>query len=355
MQSVKMNQLESISYDTYVLALTVPHNQIQAFSLPSILMSFVKEVKDILRGVSEETGQSVEALLHAFKSKDLFTLFKSVGFSVFKLYKAVRHFLTLIPKGIIVALKELEDSKVLEALSKGTMKVDEFFARHPVLKLLIGPALAGFLIWIWMNGAFTGDPNFDLDLSSITGAFTGHFSVEDLFSGHRGLVMLASLAAGFSGIGVAWLGDNLANFVLALLYTGARKAKESKLAVPLKKLLKPVHIKASTIEAEVVEAQSLSYLVTANGLDALRAIKLLTHLGIRGVELQDSSTNFLTFTVTAFDSTYHKLADFYGKAKNESNQGWATKRLIWTVPEVKGQVMLMQVGNATPLLIFRQL
>ncbi len=93
----------------------------------------------------------------------------------------------------------------------------------------------------------------------------------------------------------------------------------------------------------------------AGPLDAVRAGKLLSMLGIRNAELADSEEGVIVFSVHDFYSVVKPLVSFYGTPKNESNVSWATKRLIWLVPQVKGQVMLLQVAKLAPMLIFKQL
>lgn len=95
--------------------------------------------------------------------------------------------------------------------------------------------------------------------------------------------------------------------------------------------------------------------IEAGPLDAVRASKLLTMIGVKSAELLDTSEGNLVFGVPAFNSALLPLTKFYGAPKNESNVGWSVKRLVWSVPEVQGQVMLMQVGKMGPLLIFKQL
>lgn len=348
---IARQKLCQVSYETYVLALTVSPNQILSWSMPSGLMTFVKEAKSTIGVLVEETGQSFEELLAAFKSKELFTIFKAVGFSLKRLLNSIRSVTALIPKGLLKAFEELQDTALMQALKSGALKIDTFLDKHPVLRKLVGPALAGFLLWMWLNSAFIGDPDFDLDLSSVAAAFAGRFSIEELFSSPEGLASLAVFAAGFSGLGITWLGSNAGDLLLALIFTGAKMANLSKLASSLRKHINIVRVKANTMKV-VSTSQSP---IVANGLDAVRATKLLAMLGIKGAELQESTSSVLVFGIHGFDSAYHPLAKFYGAAKNESNPGWGTKRLVWSVPEVKGQVMLMQVANMTPLIIFRQM
>lgn len=333
----------NVTYTQYVTALSHPVGDIRAWSVPGALGAFIREAKEALGKIAEVTGESVDALLEAFKSKDLFSIFKAAGFSLKKLYHAVQAFTGLIPKGLQAFFQHMQDGKILKALKSGSLRVDEFLDQYPILKKLAGPAMAGLLLYMWYHMAFTGNADFDLDLSSVVTALKGQFSVYDLFASPGGLTALCALGVGLSGFGGAvWLGAAMSNLVLALLFTGAKKAKETEMF----KRLKTVITKRQSVAAASVRAGSL---------DAVRGGKLLSMLGIKNATLVDHTEGYLVFSVLNFYSALAPLTKFYGHPKNQSNSSWLTKRLVWSVPEVNGEVLLTQIGNTAPLLVFRQL
>lgn len=357
-----MRKSANVSYEQYVRALYVQPNSVTAWSFPPALMSFIRDAKAVLAEVVKLTGQSLDVLLQAFRSKELFQIFKAVGFSLKKLLQAIRATTSLIPLGLMKVFEALKDTAVVKALKSGALKVDDFLDQHPVLRKLIGPAMAGLLFWMWMNSAFVGGFDFDMDMSYILSAFAGRFSVEDLFTSTEGLAALAALALGFSGLSLAWLGNDAANLILACLFTGAKQLKDTSLVTTLRKLLPVTRIHSSRrvtsvrqIATTPAPAQTAAVKLDASGLNAVRASELFRMLGIKNTTLQDSSEGMLIFSVHDFHAAVGPLTKFYGAAKNESNAGWQTKRLVWSVPEVSGQVMLMQVANQTPLLLFKQL
>lgn len=347
--------IEAITFEQYdarlkSLSSLSTKTTVRAWGFPGPLGAFVREVKTTLAKLADLTGESFDALLSAFRSKDLFNILKAVGFSFKKLYAGVQSLLSLVPKGLMLAFSALRDTRLVKALRSGAVTVDSFLNEHPTLRKLVGPAMAGLLLWIWLNSAFTGDPAFDLDVTSIIAALSGKFSIEQLFASDAGSTSLALFAAGFSGIGVAWLGTSVANFILALLFTGAKAAKDRGLAQSLKD-----HIQRKRIHASLTKTMKRFKTKASGALDAVRGGALLNMIGVKGAELQDSSPGVLVFSVVKFDTAYRSLAEFYGKAKNESNAGWVTKRLVWSVPEVNGLVALVQIGNSTPLVLFKQL
>ena len=353
-------RLEAVTYDSYVLALTIPDNAILSWNFPTGLINFVKDAKKVLTEIAEMGKVSFDELIEAFKSKELFQIFKAVHFSLKKLLAAVQALGGLVSKGLFAVLGEIEKTGAFQDIRKGVMKVDDLLDKYPIVKKLAGPALAGLLLWIWLNSAFTGDPELDLDLSYVIGAFAGHFTITDLFMSKEGLAMLALLVGGFTGIGVSWLAaSNAINLLLALLYTGSKKAKEKNLFQSLKNLIHPQHVAASVSHMKKLQTKTLTkaqQMQVAGTLDAVRASKLLTMLGIKDVQLEDTSENgVLVFSVPTFFNSVAPLTKFYGAAKNESSASWNIRRLIWTVPEVNGQVMLMQVGKMAPLVVFKQM
>ena len=92
-------KIEAVTYDNYVLALTVPDNAILAWNFPTGLIEFVKEAKKTLLSIADMAKVSFDELVEAFKSKELFSIFKAVHFSIKKLFTAVQAFASLVSKG----------------------------------------------------------------------------------------------------------------------------------------------------------------------------------------------------------------------------------------------------------------
>lgn len=202
------------------------------------LASFFKELKEQITELGKQFGVGIADLVKAFKQKDIFALFKALGFNLKTLWKAVQQFTMLVPKGLIRVFQELEKTGALKALKAGTMKVDEVLQKYPLLKKLAGLAVAGFLLWAWLSMSFVGNPDLDFDVTDIVRALKGSFTLTDLFLSESGFLLISLLATGlFTGIGVAWFGETLYNLLFALAYTGAKKLRlkfaDRKLAVEM--------------------------------------------------------------------------------------------------------------------------
>lgn len=217
----------AIDYDLYCAALaSIEKEPETALFMPPELKHWLAEMKTFLGTIALDAGIQVIDLIAAFQNRDMFTLMRALGWSIKKLTQGVHAFTNLIPKGLMKIMHHLHSTNLIQRLHEGTVKIDEILNQFPLLKKLAGPALAGFLLWIWLNESFIGSLAFDMDLSFVVAAFKGSFSLSDLFMSPQGLAMLALFAAGtFTGVGVAWLGSSTANLLLAIGYTIAKKIK----------------------------------------------------------------------------------------------------------------------------------
>lgn len=244
-----LSSTRPVSYEDYVQAVTAavyPKRQL-AWSLPPALMKFVGELKTALAPVLESGKIALTELLSLLKSRDLFEALKHFKFSLVAALKAIASAAKLIQAGLRTLLSDLSDTKVLTALRDGSLAVDDFLGRYPVVKRLTGVAMAGFLLWMWLNMSFTGDANTDLDLSSIGDALRGQYTLHDLLGTPEGLTNLALLLTGTTlGLSFPWLAGSLANLGLAMVFTAAKHLKKTSAATAIRQWL---HLSAKTAAA----------------------------------------------------------------------------------------------------------
>ena len=160
--------------------------------------------------------------------------------------RCLNEFSDAIHKGIFSVFKELFRLKIFQKLRSGAIKIDEVLEKYPKLTKITGFAVAGLLLFIWLNMTFIGNLDYDFNFSDIAGALKGSFSVADLFMSPHGLMLVAlfGTGAGF-GLSVPWLGKSLYNLTLAIMYTGYVKSKEKDLkglVLKIKKKLKKKRI-----------------------------------------------------------------------------------------------------------------
>lgn len=236
--AIKPLELDAVTYEEYCAALAHMMGQELSFSLPGPLMKWIEEAKDLFKQIADEIGASVMDLIAMFRHKDIFMLMKGVGFSLAKIMKALAKLPSLITKGLLAVMHTIIASGILDKLKSGAMTVDALLNKYPILKMLVGPALAGLLLYMWLNMSFIGDFSYDFDMGTIIDAFKGAFTLHDLFLTPEGLAMLALFAVGsFTGLSVAWLGENTLNLLIALLYTGAVRLHKSGVVNALKSMV----------------------------------------------------------------------------------------------------------------------
>jgi hypothetical protein len=200
---------------------------------PAHVKNVFKRIKKEIEDISSDLGESKESIAKALSEKSVQGALKHTGYSIKKAGSALFQTAGLINSSLSQGFKELEKAGALTKLRKGTEKIDGFLDRHPFIKKVSGPLIAGALIYQWNNMSFSGDFNSDFDVTQMIGAATGQFSLTDLISTSDGVKSLTQLMFGLatgktlgSAIGFPWkLG-----ITAALVYTGAKKAHNEKLA-----------------------------------------------------------------------------------------------------------------------------
>lgn len=237
-----------ISYEVYCSALNsleYPGTEI-AITLPGLLGHLVDHLQELMRELTEGLKIGVADIVKALKSKSVFQLLKSIGFNLKVLGKAFLKPAATGPQVLTKLMKDLESSGWLEKLKSGAETVDSFLKANPVIARIGGVGIAALLLAMWLNTMFTGSPRHDLDVAPILSALVGKFDLVDLFTSPEGLSSIIILFANLSGASafsqvsslVVWLGSDMSNLLLALVYTGAVKAREGALVKKIKPYLR---------------------------------------------------------------------------------------------------------------------
>lgn len=202
-----------------------------------------KRVTEMIQQVAHSIGAEVTEIIDLFRTKPMLAFLKAIRFSLKTIVTPLREFSKLYKDGILKVFEHIHQTKAFQKIHSGAMKIDEFLDEYPVLRRLAGPAVAGLLIWMWLSGNFTGNPELDMDLSAIVkAALAGQWSVADLFTSKQGLAALGLL---FTGLfepwpSPAWLSGGLPyNALVALCYTAYKH-------VPKKADFKEHYVKLKT-------------------------------------------------------------------------------------------------------------
>ena len=184
------------------------------------LSSGVKQKIDFIKEIANKVSQySMTDLLVIFKDSRVFDFFKAIKFSFEYLFN-------ILKKGF-KAYKDLEkaitqflsDNRIIRWTKDKLEILDKFLEEHPVLKKISGVAVAGILIYIWLNMAYNPDLEYSMDWSDIIGALSGDYSIADLFASDAGVKMLLLFATGtLLGLSFPWPGPQSAHMIGGIIY-----------------------------------------------------------------------------------------------------------------------------------------
>lgn len=254
---------QMISHTVYCSALDtllLPEGTELSWSIPGPLGHFLEHMRQLVHELVDGLKIGINEIINALKSRSIFALLKGIGFNIMVLFKAIVKLASLGPTILEKTLEDLEKGGWLRKLQSGAVNVDDFLHAHPALTHIGGVGIAALLIVMWLNTMFTGSPRHDLDLTDILKALTGHFDVKELFTSPEGLsavIMCLTAVSGahaLSGVvnAITWLGSNVANLGLCLVYTGAVKAGEHKLVEKIKPfILRKPSVLEHTVDSSV--------------------------------------------------------------------------------------------------------
>jgi hypothetical protein len=203
---VKENKLESESA------------MLNEFVIPGRL----KKIWSFITGLKDLVKVKLVDLVKLFLDKTVFKFFAKIKFSMEWLFKLVKTGFKAY-KEVIKAIGEYIASTKVGRWTEDKLKaLDAFLAKHPKTKRIAGMAVAGILIYIWLNMTFTGNADYDFDMTDMILALGGGFSLSSLFAGPEGMALLTLFATGMIGLSFPWPGPQHFQFIGAVLYGSAK-------------------------------------------------------------------------------------------------------------------------------------
>ena len=174
-----------------------------------------------LAKIAQDYRLSSHELISAFKNKSIFSILKAFRFNLSLLFRAVGEASRAVRGTLSVVFKELYQTKAVQKMRSGAIKIDALLNRYPKLKKIGGLAVAGLLVYMWLNMTFIGDLDYDFNFTHVVDALGGKYSIADLFMSADGLMLIALFGTGTAfGLSMPWLGAKSYNLLLALVYTG---------------------------------------------------------------------------------------------------------------------------------------
>ena len=179
------------------------------------IWSFLLELKNIVK-------VKIMDLAKLFMNKLVFKFFAKIKFSMKYLFDLVKKGFKAY-KEVIKAIGDyLAKTKVGRWTEDKLKDLDAFLAKHPKTKRIAGMAVAGILIYIWLNMTFTGNADYDFDMGDMILALGGGFTLSTLFAGPDGMALLTLFATGVIGLSFPWPGPQHFQFIGAILYGSAK-------------------------------------------------------------------------------------------------------------------------------------
>jgi len=189
--------------------------------IPEVIRRQITFVKKLAR----DSGFKFSSLLKFFKEKVIFQFFTKIKFSFVELHKILKKGFKAY-QGVLDAVSEfIAQSGIGKFTAEKLKELDKFLLKHPKVRRLAGIGVAALLVYIWFNMTFTGDPQFDFDMSDLLAALAGNFSLANLFSGTQGTKLLLLFATGAIGLTFPWPGPARIQFAIGIIQTLAQKVR----------------------------------------------------------------------------------------------------------------------------------
>jgi hypothetical protein len=224
MSEIKLTEiLTELQYDEFVsfvnrYKLNEQYHVVNEIVIPSRL----KKIWGFIKKLGERVSLKMVDLVKLFLNKTVFKFFSKIKFSMDWLFKLVKKGFKAY-KDVIKAIGEYLASTKIGKWTEDKLKdLDAFLAKHPKTKRIAGMAVAGILIYIWLNMTFTGNADYDFDMTDMILALGGGFTLSTLFAGPEGMALLTLFATGVIGLSFPWPGPQHFQFIGAVLYGSAK-------------------------------------------------------------------------------------------------------------------------------------
>ena len=206
----------------YYEALTILETAELNENILSRLTSGVRAKLDFIKTLASAAGANLQDTLTLFKDSRVFKFFSALRFNLDNLWKSIKAGFAAYSQIQRAVAKYVSKTKIGRWTEEALRDLDVWLQQHPTIKRIGGFAVAGMLLYIWLNMSFTGDLSYDFDASDILAALSGKFALSTLFAGTEGTRMLLLFVTGVIGLSFPWPGPTSAKLAISLL-NGLRK------------------------------------------------------------------------------------------------------------------------------------
>lgn len=191
------------------------------------LTSGVRAKLDFIKTLASAAGANLQDTLTLFKDSKVFKFFSALRFNLANLWKSIKAGFAAYAQIQRAIAEYISKTKIGRWTEEALRDLDSWLQQHPRLKRIGGFAVAGMLLYIWLNMSFTGDFQYDFDSSDILAALSGNFALSTLFAGTEGTRMLLLFVTGMIGLSFPWPGPTSAKLAVSLL-NGLKKLIHSR-------------------------------------------------------------------------------------------------------------------------------
>jgi hypothetical protein len=209
-------------HDYYVALHIIESGRHLTEGILDTLSSGVKAKLDFIKSLADYASIKLEDIVSLFKDSRVFRFFNAIRFNLNTLWKYIKAGFAAYTDLQKAIAEYIAQTKIVKWTTEALHELDAFLQNHPKLRRISGFAVAGLLIYIWLNMSFTGNADYDFDFSDILRAIGGSYSLGALFGGTDGTHMLMLFATGIIGLSFPWPGPTHVKFVVALI-NGLRK------------------------------------------------------------------------------------------------------------------------------------
>ena len=173
---------------------------------------------DFIKAIALQSNLDAKATIKLFKDSRVYAFFKKIQWNLQNLFDLVKKGFDAYLKVQYVIADYVAKTGITKWTDKELKKLQEFLNEHPILKKIGGVAVAGLLLFIWLEGTHFVHPE-DFDFTEIMEALDGNYDLHHLLGGGHGIRLLAVFVTALTGIGFHYHTPKALNFIVALLYS----------------------------------------------------------------------------------------------------------------------------------------
>lgn len=189
------------------------------------LTGWLKERMNFISELASKLKVKLADLIKLFTNSKVYKFFSTIKWSFDKLFELAKTGMKYY-RLLLDAISEFMSKNKIVKWTEAKLKLlDEFLSNNPKLKHIAGIGVAALLIYIWMNMSFTGDIEYDFDMSTIILALAGKFTLHTLFGGKEGIKLLMLFITGTIGLSFPWPGPQSIQFISGLVFALSNSIK----------------------------------------------------------------------------------------------------------------------------------